>query len=186
MNENKKSRNFNKFIEILTEVGKNIDQHYFRIQTAGEEKYVFRERVYCYELYHRLREKLPSDFYYKLDGELDKKGQELFRSKNMKYVPDFIVHIPGDEKDNLVVMEVKQINRYKLKTQYIESDVDKLIEFIEEAGYFRGIMLIYSDDFSEFPQVLIDSISKKIKNRKEQILILFHPGPNKRIEIIKI
>lgn len=186
MNENKKSQNFNKFVDILIKIGENIDQHYFRIQTAGNEEYVFRERVYCYELYHRLREKLPSDFYYKLDGELDKRGQEFFRRKKMKYIPDFIVHIPGDKRENLVIIEVKQINRDNLKIDDIKSDIEKLIRFIDEVGYFRGIMLIYSDDLSKFPQDLIDSINSKIQNRKEQILILFHSAPNKRIRIIEV
>jgi len=145
MEENKKPQDFKIFLDLVLEAGTKIRPHYFRVQTAGEEEFVFRERVYCYELYHRLREILPLNFKYQLDGELDKRGQELFRK--MKYIPDFLVHIPGDMTNNLVVIEVKQININNLKETGIKDDIKKLSRFIKEVSYFRGIMLIYSDEF---------------------------------------
>jgi len=64
--------------------------------------------------------------------------------------------------------------------------ITKVIEFIQEVSYFRGILLIYSDDLDEFPQDLIKLINREIRNNREQILVLFHPGPNKIIERIEI
>lgn len=186
MKENKRIQDFQIFIKTLIEAGKRIRAHYFRIQTVGNEKFVLRERVYCYELYHTLREMLPSDFKYELDGELDKRGQEFFQEKKMKYIPDFLVHKPGSMNENLIVMEVKPINRNDFKETRIKNDIIKLIRFVHQAYYFRGILLTYSDDLAEFPQILINSINREIQNNKEQLLILFHPGPNKIIEKIEI
>ncbi len=186
MTENKKNQDYKTFLDVLSSAGKKIRYHFFRIQTASEEGFVFRERVYCYELYHRLREMLPLEFNYELDGELDKKGQKLFHKLKMKYIPDFLVHKPGDMDHNLTVIEVKQIRRYNIKKKEISSDIAKLSRFIEEASYFRGIMLLYSDDLNEFPQKLKNFIKDQIENSNGQIQVLFHPGPTKKIEKIEI
>lgn len=74
---------------------------------ANLEGHRFRERVYCYELYHQLRLALPANFLYTLQGEVDKMGHPIITG-GVK--PDFILHKSGTMNDNFLVIEVKPLN----------------------------------------------------------------------------
>jgi hypothetical protein len=83
-----------------------IGGEYFQLPIA-EADAVYRERVYCYELYHQLR-RLWRDFPFSLGGEVDKEGHPHF--KNGPYAgakPDLLVHWPGNMDGNLACVEVK-------------------------------------------------------------------------------
>lgn len=81
------------------------DEHYFKIGEAESTELKYRERVYCYELYHQLRNRLGDSYTYKVDGELDKRGHPVIKP----CIPDFVVHVPSRMDRNLVVVEVKHI-----------------------------------------------------------------------------
>jgi len=98
-----KEKDFQYFMNCLMGVIKNIDAHYFQLPIAGNEEPIYRERVYCYELYHQLRCMLGNGFPYKLNGEVDKNGHPIIRNAKK---PDFIIHKPGDMEYNLVVIEI--------------------------------------------------------------------------------
>jgi hypothetical protein len=99
---------FKHFMRCLEEAGRRIDRHYFQLDVAGSEESIYRERVYCYELYHRLRYVLGDSFPYKLDGEVDKEGHPIIRPRLGPKKSDFIVHVPGKMNRNLIIIEVKQ------------------------------------------------------------------------------
>src|SRR3972149_569639 len=144
-----------KFIIKLQEAAKNMkDDHYFQLPVAGSSKRIFRERVYCYELYHQLRNILQDGFSYKLYGEVDKTGHPLIPGANK---PDFIVHEPGNMDRNLVVIEVKSVTGAKLKS--LEKDIDTIKRAINEWRYYGGILLIYGNGVWGVP----DNIKKKKK-----------------------
>jgi hypothetical protein len=83
---------FEVFLKCLYEEGKRtLDPHYFQLPIAGEPDPIFRERVYCYELFHQLRNTLGDDYPYKLDGEVDKIGHPIIKGKKK---PDSILHVP--------------------------------------------------------------------------------------------
>ena len=85
-----------------------MQAHYFQLPTAGAEEAIYRERVYCYELYHQLRVLLQGEedlARYALSGEIDKRGHQIIRP----CIPDLVFHAPG-RMDNMVVLEVKPIN----------------------------------------------------------------------------
>jgi len=67
---------FRKFQEILQMATQSMDQYYFRIAIANLRGYRFRERVYCYELYHQLRLALKC-FPYTLQGKMDKNNHPI-------------------------------------------------------------------------------------------------------------
>jgi hypothetical protein len=71
-----------------------------QLSVAGAEARVYRERVYCYELYHQWRCQWANDSRFELSGEADKIGDPIIR-RNAK--PDFLVHVPG-EMQNLLVL----------------------------------------------------------------------------------
>jgi hypothetical protein len=158
---------FGRFIAGLQTAGSRMDAHYFRIIVYGAREPIYRERVYCYELYHQLRVALGDDFEYKLDGELDKiKHPALLRLVASK--PDLLVHVPGEMTRNLAVVEVKPVDT---RVDRLHDDLLKLKGFLDYAQYFRGIMLVYSNVRQEIP----DWIREQVHQFQEpRIALVWH------------
>lgn len=49
----------------------NIAKNYFQLPVDGRDDPIYRERVYCYELYHQLRLYWPTNTQYEIGGEVD-------------------------------------------------------------------------------------------------------------------
>lgn len=134
------------FPDILREATANIEAEYFQLPVAEVDGPVYRERVYCYELYHQLRERWPDGRPYSLSGEVDKQGHPQFRGNNLDGTkPDLLVHKPGDMNENAVIIEVKPING---RTEGIEKDLKTLTAFRSTANYQAGYLLIYGTNGS--------------------------------------
>jgi len=117
-----------------------------------EERY--RERIFCYELYHRFRCLMKNDndiiFHdITLHGELDKKGNKNYNGE----IPDFVLHSPGDNDRNLFIVEVK-VN----PEGDIEGDLKKLIEFVGHHKYQHGVLICVTDGNNK--EKYIENISK--------------------------
>jgi len=173
-----KEQYFQQFSKRLIEAMKNIDSHYFQLSFAGSNKLKYRERVYCYELYHQLRLLLGDDFPYKLNGELDKKSHSIILGEKK---PDFVIHVPGEMEQNLVVMEVKTLSTIQADINSLIEDIKKLKRFISEAKYYRAIMLIYGSVNGDLPQNIRQEIEKV---HDEKIITLWHDSLNKKPKII--
>jgi len=133
------------FAALLQEATRRVGETYFQLPVAGQEDPIYRERVYCYELYHQLRRLWPPDSRYSLCGEVDKRKHPLIRGNNLDNTkPDFLVHVPGG-LHNAVVMEVKPANA---KPDDIAKDLKKLTAYRRLAGYATAYLLVYghSDD----------------------------------------
>lgn len=104
----------------------------------------FRERVYCYELYHQLRKDWPDGSPFELNGEVDKAGHRLLRQWQAdRCKPDFLVHTPGNMDGNFAVIEVKPCHA---SAKAIRKDLATLALFsTEEIGYERAIYLLYGE-----------------------------------------
>jgi len=137
--ETRKEEELKEFLRALEKASRNIEEYYFKVAMANLEGHRFRERVYCYELYHQLRLALPANFPYTLQGEMDKMKHPIITG-GVK--PDFILHKPGTMNDNLLVIEVKPLNN--TRSRQIKKDLDTLTEFLDlEKGYYCAIYLIY-------------------------------------------
>jgi hypothetical protein len=146
-----KQHDFDIFLDLFLRATENIENHYFQLPVAQRENPVYRERVYCYELYHRIREKMPEGYPYKLDGELDKTGHPLIENSVGGVKPDFLVHERGRMDRNLAAIEVKPINA----TNYgIRKDMETLCGFLANAQYFRSIYLIYGNHNNHIERIL--------------------------------
>ncbi len=133
-----------RFLYALMAATARVPAHYFQLPVAaeGQAEVVYRERVYCYELYHQLRNVLDCERLakgYALNGEIDKQGHPIIRPS----APDLLFHVPGGMHQNLVVVEVKPINA---KSKGILKDARNLAYFVSaEVGYRLGVMLVYGD-----------------------------------------
>jgi hypothetical protein len=133
---------------LIVEAAAGIEGAYFQMPVADADS-IYRERVYCYELYHRLRSAWDG-FPFSLGGEVDKARHPHFmggpyaRSK-----PDLLVHEPGNMDRNLACVEVKPCTASAAE---IRDDLQKLTWFCRNARYHRGILLIYGMEPGETPE----------------------------------
>ena len=170
-------------------------KHFKKAITLIDEKYIsvsmyklpdkrYRERVYCYELYHQLRKLLDDNYEYMLDGELDKKAHPIIEKNIGAKIPDFIVHYRSNMEHNLAIIEVKPIKSVNASLSNLKDDLDKIIDFIKIAEYHYGIMLIYSNGFDEINEKIVEAFKEKTKDYSKKILLIWHPGPNEEPKII--
>jgi hypothetical protein len=144
--------------QILANATRSIEAGYFYLRIAGGG-HVYRERVYCYELYHQLRVHWPTDSQFYLNGEVDKSAHPLFG--NLRTKPDLLVHQPGSMDGNFAIIEVKSPSA---SSAGISKDLTTLCRFIRDLNYKRAIYLIYGADVD-------DRLFKRILRRAENIKI---------------
>jgi hypothetical protein len=170
-------------ISLVTEwllcASSQIGDEYFELPIAGmtEEEAAVRERVYCYELYHRWRCHWPDGFRYLLTAEVDKKRHSLI-SDSPK--PDFLVHVPGSMEHNLLVMEVKTCNLYDPKTA-----LKNLIKFRSElkdqkgrpANYHAAYFWVFGIGKQGLREELESVVSQFDKADLNLICFFAHEGP---------
>jgi hypothetical protein len=149
---------------ILCRATESISTEYFLLPVAGRERPMYRERVYCYELYHQIRTRWCKDTRYSLGGEVDKDGQPAYKGTDLERTkPDFLVHVPGEMDLNKLVMEVKPISK-KLKTQGITKDLWTLTAYRGGPAYYRrAILLVYGGSQDDF-----DRLRKRVKKIASQ------------------
>jgi len=175
---------FEHFMEQFKKAITMIDKKYISISMYELPDKRYRERVYCYELYHQLRKLLGDDYQYNLDGELDKKAHPIFKKYKIEKIPDFIIHYRRDMDYNLAIIEVKPIKSVYESLSNLKDDLDKIIDFIKIAKYRYGIMLIYSNGFDDINDIIVETFKEIPQEFPENIFLIWHPGPYIEPEII--
>ena len=150
----------NELNSILQEATAEIEAGYFWLAVAGADAPIYRERVYCYELYHQMRlcwPKVGCEFV--LNGEVDKKGHRILGPRGVGGIPDFVVHKLGDMNGNHAIIEVKPpFAQYR----HTAIDLQKLTRFVKDAGYERAIYLIYGIEAEQMIEPILE-IAKSIR-----------------------
>jgi len=132
--------------DVLAMATREVGAQFFLLPLDGQAS-VFRERVYCYELYHQMRRLWREDEGYALNGEVDKAGHKKLREFNAdKCKPDFLVHTPGCMDGNFAVIEVKPANA---PLKGLRKDAQTLRLFLRDVGYQRAIYLLYGEKADE-------------------------------------
>ncbi len=161
------------FSQLLERASACVPEEYFQLPIDGQEDPIYRERVYCYELYHQLRAVWPEDSYYSLAGEVDKSGHPLVRGNGLdNSKPDFLIHIPGDMGGNFAVIEVKPIRAHR---PAILKDIETLKNFVLHARYQRALYLFYG---LETDGNGIEIALQELNEREgPDIEVWYHPAP---------
>ena len=129
------------FVYCLKTATSEIEEEYFLLPIDGSPTPVYRERVYCYELYHQLRMAWGENRRFTINGEVDKSGHPKMRGKHISRAkPDLLIHTPGSMDGNFTVIEVKSINA---SNAAILADLQKLSVFVVEGNYKHAIYLVY-------------------------------------------
>jgi hypothetical protein len=132
--------------DLLLAATARIEHQYFQVELDGGDP-IYRERVYCYELYHQLRCIWPSGCYFSLNGELDKAAHPILRTLGADYAkPDLLIHRPGYMGGNNTIIEVKSS---RAQPAGIEKDLKTLALFRTKVGYQRAIYLVFGFEVEE-------------------------------------
>jgi hypothetical protein len=150
----------NELSEVLKGATSNIVQGYFRLQIDGGDP-IYRERVYCYELYHQMRQRWPATTPYYLNGEIDKAAHPILRDLGADTKkPDLLVHQPGYMAGNYAVIEVKSSDA---GAAGIRKDLASLSLFRTTVGYQRAMYLIYGEHADRVLEQIV-TISGMLQN----------------------
>ncbi|MDP3455081.1 hypothetical protein [Methyloversatilis sp.] len=126
--------------DLLVDATARIECKYFQVELDGGDP-IYRERVYCYELYHQLRCLWPTECDFSLNGELDKAAHPILRELGADYAkPDLLVHRPGYMSGNNTIIEVKSS---RAPSAGIEKDLRTLALFRTKVGYERAVYLLF-------------------------------------------
>ena len=167
--------------DVLQTATAAIPPDYFHLQIDGGDP-VYRERVYCYELYHQMRSIWPHDTPFYLNGEIDKAAHPILAQFGADRVkPDLLVHRPGYMEGNHAVIEVKTCRTDKAG---ILKDLGTLNIFVRDVGYARAMFLVFG---YEVDQELVDNISATARDFGDlpPIKLWFHAAPDRPAELIK-
>jgi hypothetical protein len=172
------------FEGMISEAASGIERLYFQLPVAQVADAIYRERVYCYELYHQLRS-IWNGFDFSLGGEVDKAGHPVFRDGPYAHAkPDFLVHRPGDMDRNLACVEVKPCVR---PWDEFRDDLKKLTWFCHNARYHRGVFLVYGIEAGETERR--DLLRAKLRRAAEdpgidleRICLMHHAAVQQRAE----
>lgn len=137
------------FGKLVVDAFDSIPQDYYKLKTTYNVNGIVRERLFCYELYHRIRclQEIKQMTDFSIHGEIDKRGHELFAKCDQKN-PDFVFHTPGSMDGNLLVVEVK--GEIILKDAC--KDLRTLRNFCEKYRYGKGLWLVYNYSCDEIEQ----------------------------------
>lgn len=126
--------------DIISAATAAISHQYFQLPILGGPP-VWRERVYCYELYHQMRIRWPEDCPLILTGEVDKRAHPIFDWLEARQaIPDLLIHAPGNMAQNFAVIEVKS---QQATMAGIRKDVATLNEFLAKVGYNRAMCMVF-------------------------------------------
>jgi hypothetical protein len=158
---------------ILSAATAGIGYEYFYLAIAGGDP-VYRERVYCYELYHRMRCLWPVETGFRLNGEVDKSAHPILGAMGLAGLakPDFLVHRPGDMGGNHAIIEVKHC---QAGSKALRKDLEKMSTFIRDVGYQRAIYLIYGHGADERVLEKVHEAARRVQNLAP-VELWFHAG----------
>jgi hypothetical protein len=164
----------NLLLQILSEAMSEVHDPYFNLPVAEHDP-IKRERNYCAELYHQIRQRIDA-IPYSITAEPNKKSHPVIEEHCGPVDPDLIIHHPGNfgPEDNLAVIEIKSADGN------LNAGVSKDITTVNcmtslEYGYRFGIFIVFGELSEQRRNNLIHRIQgSRTQNQKEYFLFLHH------------
>lgn len=194
-----------------------IDEIYHGMSYDGEDKLAdvdadeatreaaFRhwERVFCYELYHKVKSKIEQEItkehnveYWKniiFTAELQKQKLSEMTLSHLdleqlehRYIPDFLFHSIDNSDNQELIVEVK--TKKNLDYQSIKKDLEKIHQFLVRYRYKRGLFIADNNSRGYVFKLLRDQLHdlQFLEAYGERIIILCYPFQERIIEPFKI
>jgi hypothetical protein len=155
------------YIDLIKLSLRQVEAPYYKLTTTYEPSGIVRERVFCYELYHKIRSNMRSHHRLSLNGEIQKQGHIDFEKKDRKN-PDFVFHVPGTHEHNTLIVEVKG----KIVDE-IKKDFTTLLTFVNKYDYMAGIFILYNHSFEELISNMGSSMKPlRVKPKADAVYVL--------------
>jgi hypothetical protein len=159
------SENIDEIIEVISEAYfETVKNKYENFESAFSRFRRIQERIFSYEFYSQMRNIQESGKFeflknFTIHAEIIKSDNPSEKIHGKQ--PDIIIHIPGNNENNLLVMEIKRIDA---PPENIKNDLKKLKDFIEDEilKYKYGILLIFGEISNENGNIW-NPIKNKIK-----------------------
>ena len=159
------SEDMDEIIKFISEAYSNVGKDYLHPKSASGDINA-QERIFSYEFYHQMRTLQESNKYKFLkrlkiivEAERIKTDKKIDEDLHLKQ-PDIIIHTPGSNENNLLVIEIKRIE----SRENIIEDLKKLKSFINKLNYKYGISLIFGEISNENGNIW-NPIKNKIKEK---------------------
>jgi hypothetical protein len=168
---------FDIFYNALIESASKIDKRFYKVKLAYFNQTIYRENVYCYELYYQLRKMLGEEFPYLLSGEVDKASHPDIVERCHEFKSTFLIHQPGifTPESLLSILYVCSLNYAFRYPDTLIDNFNKMNCAINlQDGYYRGILLIYGDDKSELDRGIYDLYKNYCRGMYDRIILLYH------------
>lgn len=145
-----------KYFGMIECAMRNMEKEFFDIEIAVKESKEtdsqIRERIYAYELYHRMRciQTFVNDKEYTINAEPDKSGHTIV-GIDYRFNPDIIIHKQGkmDKGDNFLVAEIKT-DLSKRNDKGIVKDFRTLACMTTRFRYEYGVFIITHATMEDF------------------------------------
>jgi hypothetical protein len=177
---------YNRLLTVVAASMKAIEADYFNFRVADEERPIERERVYCAELYHQMRQRFDS-IGYCLNNEPNKKGHPIIEKLCGPVDPDFVVHRMGNmgPTDNLAVIEVKR------SQGDLSGGITKDMNTINcmgtiENGYYGGIIIVFGYLAERRRANLLERIVGLRSPDLRRLTVFLQSGPETNPEIVEL
>ena len=177
---------FNQAIVIITNSIVNIDDQYLNFQVAGNEETIERERVYCAELYHQIRNRID-EIPYSINSEPNKIKHPYIEGLCGAIDPDLIIHQPGsmNNESNLAVIEIKRSSGDLTDGILKDMQTINCMTTIPN-GYYGGIVIIYGELSQVKRNNLINRIQESRNDATSRLVLILHAEAKSNPEIVEI
>jgi hypothetical protein len=177
---------FNILIDIIQESISDMNEEYFNLPVAGEENPIQRERVFCGELYHQIRNRLD-EFPYNINIEPDKTMHPIIEELCGAINPDFIIHKFGEmtSESNLAVVEVKRSEGNLTGGILKDMKAINCLTTIQN-GYYGGIIIVFGELSELRKNNLITRISENKHEETKKIILMLSSSNAVQSELFEI
>jgi hypothetical protein len=174
---------FDIFYTALNDAIVRIEKTFYNVKLVYFNQTIYRENVYCFELYHQLRKLLADEYIYSLSGKVDKASHPDIVERCLEFECDFLIHQPGvvSSEASLAIMNVCSLDT---AFRYHETLIEKFKQMncatSVKDGYYRGIMLIYGNDKADLDRGIYDLYKNYCRDAYQRVLLLYHNKINEK------
>lgn len=180
---------FEPCFSIIRQAMTQVSPSYILLKTAGSNPN-YRERVYCYELYHQMRclqEQNSQAYNFVINGEIDKRGHRLITEK---FNPDFVMHDPGSMENNTCVVEVKtrSNSKYEIHTVGLRKDLKTITCMLHCYGYHFGALIYVGVSEEKATSLLYSADIPHLNDIADRVAVFFQSKQdpkNIKVEFLK-
>lgn len=171
----------NSYVKLIHDAINKVGNQYFRIKVTNKCSEIRRERVFCYELYHCMRnlQLERSELDLTINGEIDKSGHPVILKD---FNPDFVIHKQGTMDENQAVIEVKCNLGSK---EAVKKDFQTINCMMNKYNYKNGFFILTGYNMNYF-KIRMLPVLNFITKQEHNIYIFCKENTESKIEVFTL